>query len=176
MGDMGMESIVIRDVKESDAERLAEIYAYYVENTAISFEYDAPTVEEFAERIRKISAKYPYLVCEVDGKAVGYVYAGRYSPREAYDWTVTTSIYIDKDCRGMGIGTKLYDEFEERLKERGIVNLLAGVADCDEEDEYLTHDSSKFHLKYGYTKVAHMKAVGKKFDRWYDLLWYQKRL
>ena len=94
----------------------------------------------------------------------------------AYDWTATTSIYVDKEYRRKGIGTLLYDELEKRLKEQGIVNLLAGVASCDVEDEYLTHDSSKFHICKGYTQVAHMKAVGKKFDRWYDLLWYQKRL
>ena len=58
----------------------------------------------------------------------------------------------------------------------GIVNLLAGAAYSDEEDEYLTHDSYKFHQRSGYTKVAHMKTIGKKFDRWYDLLWMQKKL
>ncbi len=172
-----MESnLTIREVRESDAPRLAEIYAYYVENTAISFEYEAPTVEEFAERIRKISAKYPYLVC-VDGEeVVGYVYAGRYNPREAYNWTVTTSIYVDRNYRRKGVGSLLYRALEEKLKERGIVNLLAGVGSCDEDDEYLTHDSHRFHLKEGYTQVAEMKAVGKKFDRWYDLVWLQKTL
>ncbi len=143
-------------------------------NTAVSFEYVPPTLEEFRERIIKTSAKYPYLVCVMDDKIVGYVYAGAYSERQAYDWTVTTSIYVDKEYRRKGIGTLLYDELEKRLKEQGIINLLAGVAYCDVEDEYLTHDSSKFHICKGYTQVANMKAVGKKFDRWYDLLWYQK--
>ena len=62
----------------------------------------------------------------------------------------------------------LYKELEKRLKEQGIVNLLAGAAYSDEEDEYLTHDSYKFHIRSGYTKAAHMKTIGKKFDRWYD--------
>ncbi len=168
--------IIIRDVKPEDASRLAEIYAYYVEKTAVSFEYVAPTAEEFRERIVKISAKYPYLVAEKDGKAVGYVYAGRYSPREAYNWTVTTSIYLDKDARRMGIGSKLYAALEERLKEMGIVNLLAGAAYLEKEDEYLSHDSFNFHTKLGYKKVAQMEGVGKKFDRWYDLLWMQKKI
>ena len=166
----------IREVQINDASRLAEIYLYYVKNTAVSFEYVVPTADEFERRIKHTTEKYPYLVCVDDGKVVGYAYAGAYSTRQAYDWTATTSIYVDMEYRRNGIGTLLYDELEKRLKEQGIVNLLAGVASCDVEDEYLTHDSSKFHMSKGYTQVAHMKAVGKKFDRWYDLLWYQKRL
>ena len=168
--------MTIRAVREEDAERLAEIYAYYVENTAVSFEYTAPTAEEFRERVRKISAKYPYLVCEKAGKIIGYVYAGRYSPRDAYNWTVTTSIYVDHECRRNGAGALLYRELEERLRERGIVTLLAGIGYCEEEDEYLTHDSVRFHEKEGYEQVARMKGVGKKFDRWYDLLWMEKKI
>ncbi|MCR5848067.1 MAG: GNAT family N-acetyltransferase [Lachnospiraceae bacterium] len=109
-------------------------------------------------------------------KIVGYVYAGAYSTREAYTWTATTSIYIDKEYRRQGIGTLLYKKLEKRLKEKGIINLLAGVAYTENEDEYLSHDSEKFHVDQGYTEVAHIITVGKKFDRWYDLKWYQKKL
>ncbi|MCR4787185.1 MAG: GNAT family N-acetyltransferase [Lachnospiraceae bacterium] len=167
---------MIREARPEDAERLLEIYSYYVLSTAVSFEYAVPTVEEFAERIRKIKRNYPYLVCLKDDRIIGYVYASRYSTREAYAWTVTTSIYIDKDHRRCGAGTVLYKALEEELKKRGIINLLAGVAYIDEEDEYLSHDSCCFHLREGYSEVALMRSVGKKFDRWYDLKWYQKRL
>ena len=171
-----MNDLIIREACLDDAERLAEIYSHYVINTAVSFEYEAPTAEEFRERIRRIKAKYPYLVCLKDGKIIGYAYAGTYSKREAYAWTVTTSIYVDRDHRRMRAGSALYAALEEALKKQGIVNLLAGVAYADKEDEYLTFDSCRFHLKEGYTEVAHMKSVGKKFDRWYDLLWYQKKI
>ena len=171
-----MKQKTIRNVRTDDAARLVEIYSYYVEKTAVSFEYETPSVEEFAHRIKRISEKYPYLVCETDNVIVGYAYAGRYNPRKAYDWTVTTSIYLDKEYRRQGIGSMLYDSLEVKLKEQGIVNLLAGVAFCEEEDEYLTHDSKDFHMNKGYTQVAHMRSVGKKFDRWYDLLWFQKRI
>ena len=164
----------IRAAEENDAERLAEIYSYYVLNTAVSFEYEAPSVEEFGQRIRHTKEKYPYLVCEKDGKIIGYSYAGAYSLRDAYSWTSTASIYIDKDYRRQGTGSVLYAALEERLREMGIRNLLAGVAYCEKEDEYLTHDSYIFHTKMGYANVAHIKEVGKKFDRWYDLLWFQK--
>lgn len=171
-----MSNLIIRDVKIEDAARLVEIYRPYVEKTAVSFEYKVPTVSEFENRIRNITKKYPYLVCERDGKIIGYVYASAYSSREAYNWTVDTSIYVDKDCRRSGAGSLLYKELEKKLKAIGIVNLLAGVAFIEQEDEYLTHDSPKFHLNQGYTEVAYMKSVGKKFDRWYDLKWYQKKI
>ena len=126
--------------------------------------------------MRNVMKKYPYLVAVNDDYIVGYVYAGTYSARDAYSWTVANSIYVDKDYRRKGVGAALYKELEARLKAQGVVNLLAGAAFCDPEDEYLSHDSYNFHNRMGYTKVAHMKAIGKKFDRWYDLLWMQKTL
>ena len=166
----------IREATLDDAARLVEIYAPYIRETAVSFEYEVPTVDEFKERIKNVKEKYPYLVCEKDGMIVGYVYASAYSKREAYDWTVGTSIYVDKNFRRMGIGSLLYKHLEEGLKNMGIENLLAGVAYCEREDEYLTKDSYKFHLREGYVMAGHLKDVGKKFDRHYDLLWMQKKL
>lgn len=166
----------IREATLDDAARLVEIYAPYIRETAVSFEYEVPTVDEFKERIKNVKEKYPYLVCEKDDLIVGYVYASAYSKREAYDWTVGTSIYVDKNFRRMGIGSLLYKHLEEGLKKMGIENLLAGVAYCEREDEYLTKDSYKFHLREGYVMAGHLKDVGKKFDRHYDLLWMQKKL
>ena len=166
----------IREAREEDAAELVRIYGYYVLNTAVSFEYEVPSVEEFRKRIAKTIAKYPYLVCEKDGVIAGYAYAGEYSSREAYAWTVTVSVYVDRDCRRQGIGSRLYAELESRLKEMGIVNILAGAAYCEDEDEYLTHDSFLYHSRMGYTQVARLKGIGKKFGRWYDLLWMQKTI
>ena len=167
---------VIREATTEDAARLVETYSYYVRNTAVSFEYEVPTVEEFTERIHRVKRKYPYLVCEKEGVVIGYAYASAYSTRDAYSWTAATSIYVDKDYRRQGIGRKLYLELEDRLQKQGIVNLLAGAAFCEQEDEYLTHDSYNFHRKQGFEKAAHMKGIGKKFDRGYDLLWMQKKI
>ena len=86
------------------------------------------------------------------------------------------SVYVDKDYRRQGIGALMYAELEKRLKDLGIVNMLAGSAFCETEDEYLSHDSYEFHKRMGYEKVARMKGIGRKFDRWYDLLWLQKKL
>ena len=171
-----MNDFIIREAQTDDAKRLVQIYSHYVLNTAVSFEYKVPSVREFKKRIETTKEKYPYLVCVEDDTIVGYAYAGAYSPREAYSWTVATSIYVDKDQRRRGIGTLLYGELERKLKEMGIVNVLAGAAYSDIEDEYLTHDSCDFHRRAGFSEVAHMKAIGRKFDRWYDLVWLQKRL
>ena len=168
--------MTVRDARPEDAAKLLAVYAPYVLDTAVSFEYKVPSVSEFAERIRKTQERYPYLVCEKAGRIIGYVYAGSYSPRDAYNWTVTTSIYVDHECRRNGAGALLYRALEEKLRERGIVTLLAGIGYCEEEDEYLTHDSVRFHEKEGYEQVAWMKGVGKKFDRWYDLLWMEKKI
>ena len=100
--------MIIRKVQTEDAERLVEIYSHYVLNTAVSFEYEVPSVEEFRQRIEKISSKYPYLVCLKDDKIVGYVYASEYSSRSAYSWTAAMSIYVDKDYRRQGIGSAMY--------------------------------------------------------------------
>ena len=86
-----MNDFEIREVHIEDAERLVEIYSYYVLNTAVSFEYDVPSVDEFKERIRHTKEKYPYLVCLKGNRIIGYVYAGPYSAREAYSWTVSSS-------------------------------------------------------------------------------------
>lgn len=88
-----MLDIKIRTVTENDAEQLLEIYAPYVEKTAITFEYEVPSVEEFKSRIKRTLKKYPYFVTESDGKIVGYAYDGEFKERAAYDWAVETSIY-----------------------------------------------------------------------------------
>lgn len=85
-------SVIIRDACISDAPRLLEIYSYYVQHTAISFEYTTPTQEEFCRRMRHIMSRYPYLVAEVDGTVQGYAYAGAFVGRAAYDWSCELTI------------------------------------------------------------------------------------
>ena len=98
----------IEKVTVEDAEELLEIYAPYVENTAITFEYDVPSKDEFEERIKNISAKYPYIKAVHEGKIVGYAYAASFKDRRAYDWSVETTIYVKNNCKRMGIGKVLY--------------------------------------------------------------------
>ncbi|MBQ8138436.1 MAG: GNAT family N-acetyltransferase [Lachnospiraceae bacterium] len=172
-----MESIVIRDVKEADAERLCEIYRYYVEETAISFEYEAPSKEEFAGRITEIKKHFPYICAEVDGKIVGYAYASKFHPREAYKHCAEMSIYIDKDARKSGLGRKLYEELEKRLKSMGIINLYACIAypvDPTVYDEHLDTNSPDFHKHMGYVLNGEFHKCGYKFGKWYNMIWMEK--
>ena len=168
------EIMMIRSAKEEDAGRLAEIYAYYVKNTAISFEYDAPAPEEFRKRIRHTLEKYPYLVVEEDGIIRGYAYAGVFKNRAAYDRSCEVSIYLDRDAKGKGYGRALYEALEEALKNMGITNLYACITDPVKEDEYLTRNSEQFHQHLGYTKVGDFHKCGYKFGRWYNMIWMEK--
>ena len=95
------DEIKIRTATPEDAEALAAIYAPYVENTSITFEYTVPSVKEFAERIRHTLARYPYLVAEKSGIPIGYAYASAFKGRAAYNWSVETSIYISQDVEAV---------------------------------------------------------------------------
>lgn len=171
-----MEGITIRTAVLQDAEVLLEIYAPYVKNTAITFEYDVPTVEEFAGRMSNVLRRYPYLVAEVDGEPAGYAYAGPFKERAAYDWAVETTVYVKEDMKKHGIGRALYEALEKTLAAQGILNLNACIAFPEKEDEYLTTDSVKFHKKMGFSEVGRFHKCGCKFGRWYDMVWMEKHI
>ena len=140
-----MSTITVRDAKLEDAARILEIYAYYVEHTVISFEWDVPSLEEFENRMRDIMKKYPYLVIERDGKIEGYAYAHAFVGRAAYDWSSELTIYLDPNARKGGLGRRLYEELADRLKKMGILNLYACIGYPQVEDEYLTKNSAPLH-------------------------------
>ena len=168
--------VMIRFATEEDAEELLRIYSYYVENTAITFEFDTPALDEFKYRIRTIKAMYPYLVSEVDGKIVGYAYANTFKDRAAYDWAVETTIYLDKDARGKGYGKELYEALEKVLKAQNITNLYACIGYPEVEDQYLTKNSVQYHEHLGYRFIGTFKKCGYKFNRWYDMVWMEKMI
>ena len=169
-----MKRIIIRRATKEDAEAVQAIYAPYVAETAVSFEYEVPSVEEMARRIEETQKTHPWLVAEEDGKVVGYAYASAFHERAAYQWAVETSIYVDRQEHKKGIGRQLHDALEEALKAQGFLNLNACIAFIDPEDKHLTQDSVRFHERMGYTKVAHFHQCGKKFGRWYDMIWMEK--
>lgn len=108
--------IEIRYAKLEDATRLVEIYRYYVEKTAITFEYKVPSIEEFQQRMIHVMEKYPYLVAKVDDQIVGYAYASTFNVRVAYDWCVETSIYLDHTLRKCGGREKTLSSFRKSFK------------------------------------------------------------
>ena len=169
-----MEQITIRTAAPGDAAALLEIYAWYVERTAVTFEYEVPTAAEFRARIEKTLEKYPYLVAERDGAVLGYAYAGPFHPRAAYGWCAEVSIYLRPDERRRGVGRALYTALETVLRDMGVVNLYACIADPIAEDETLTLDSERFHARMGFEKIGTFHSCGYKFGRWYNMVWMEK--
>ena len=169
-----MDTITIRTAQLSDAPEILKIYAPYIENTAITFEYEVPSTREFEGRIAGTLKKYPYIVAIMEGKIVGYAYAGAFKSRAAYDWGVEMTVYVDRNLKRMGIGRILYEKIEAILGAQGILNVNACIGYPEKEDEHLTWDSVKFHDKLGYKKIGHFHECGYKFNRWCDMVWMEK--
>ena len=161
--------VTIHMAREDDVPALLAIYAPYVTDTAITFEYEAPDAAEFTRRMRRILARYPYLAAESEKGVLGYAYAAPFKERAAYDWAVETTIYLRRDCRGMGVGRRLYQQLEELLKRQHITNANACIA-------YPNPGSILFHERMGYREVGHFTRCGYKLGRWYDMIWMEKLL
>lgn len=167
----------IRSATPADAAKLLEIYARYVTDTAISFEYDVPSVDEFRGRIEtRLSRGYPYLVAEEDGVLLGYAYAGPFIDRTAYAHCCELTIYLAQTARGRGIGRRLYAALEETLGEKGFRNLYACIGVPETEDEYLNFNSRDFHAHMGFRTVGTFRNSGYKFGRFYHMIWMEKLL
>lgn len=203
-----MGELKFRVARPEDAEALRTIYAPYVEETAITFEYEVPSVEEFHARIAHTLATYPYIVaveelsanadagyaddvpasstpaagadaaggtCRTSEHIIGYAYVGRLHERAAYDWTVETSIYVDRSARKHGLGRQLYERLEAILRAMNIISVNACIAyPGTNNDPYLNTNSPDFHAHLGYQLVGHFHACAYKFDRWYDMIWMEK--
>ena len=177
MGITNSSSFSIRIVRPEDAKELLNIYAPYVRETAITFEYEVPSVQEFTRRIEHTLARYPYLAAvDSSGAIAGYAYASVFHERPAYDWAVETTIYVSKDHRHLGLGRFLYDALETALKAQGILNANACIGYPETEDEYLTKNSARFHEHLGYHLVGMFHNCGYKFGRRYPMIWMEKEL
>ncbi len=171
-----MSDIKLRTARPSDAAGLLAIYAPYVEATAISFETVVPSLEEFKQRMLNKLPRYPYIVAERGGELLGYAYLSPFVGRAAYDRAAEATIYLRPDCRRMGIGKLLYTALEDIAREQGIINLEACIGWTDTPDEHLTNNSAEFHAHLGYRMVGRFHKCGRKFGRWYDMVWMEKLL
>ena len=169
--DIKSEDIKIRDVVPEDAERIQEIYSPYVADTVISFEITVPGKSEMKKRIQKLLTNdFPYIVAENEGgTVVGYAYADKFGEREAYRYSFIVSIYLDMEVQSRGIGQKLYDELEKRMKKMGIVQVLSAITGKNKK-------SLRFHEKNGFTKIGHFPNVGYKMGEWHDIIWMNKTI
>ena len=151
----------IREAVPGDAPALLDIYAPYIRDTVITFEYDVPTAEKFAARIEETAALHPYLVCERDGQIIGYAYAHRIRERAAYDWAAELSIYLAPEAQGQGVGTALYRCLIDLLEQQRL-RILYGCVTLPNEK------SQKLHEKLGFSLVGVWHGSGWKFDGWHD--------
>jgi L-amino acid N-acyltransferase YncA len=159
--------LAIRSAGTEDAHAIAEIYRPIVESTAISFEETAPDDAQMARRIAETTAAYPWLLAESNGAVFGYAYAGRHRERSAYRYSVDVSVYLAEEARGRGIGSALYAELFKQLQQRGFHRAFAGIALPNEA-------SIALHRRFGFELVGVYKEVGRKFDRWIDVAWWQR--
>lgn len=161
---------------EGDAGAVLAIYAPYIEQTGVTFEYEVPDEAQFRARMERVLGKYPYLVACDGDRIVGYAYAKELGERAAFSHSVETAIYLAQDGRRSGTGSLLYRELERILKLQNVTNVYAAVSYREQEDETISHASPLFHLAVGYHKAAHFRKCGYKFGRWYDIIWYEKNI
>lgn len=162
-----MDTPNIRCVTLNDAHAIAEIYRPIVESTVISFEYEPPDAREMRRRIGAVLRSYPWLVAELDGVVAGYAYGHRHREREGYRHSVEVSVYLAERARGRGIGRMLYAELFERLRTQGLHRAFAGIA--------LPNNASiALHERCGFQPIGIFPEIGRKFDRWVDVAWYQR--
>jgi len=159
----------VRNVREDDAAAIITIYAPSIIDSYTSFEFTVPSVQQMRERIADHVAHAPWLVYEIDGRVVGYAYASKHRAREAYQWTVEVSAYIDKEFHQKGIARVLYTRLFSDLKQLGFQLALAGVT--------LPNDASvAFHESMGFTRVGTYHNIGFKLGKWLDVVWYERLL
>ncbi len=163
--------VAIRAARPGDVDAIAAIYGHHVTHGTGSFELEAPTVAEMAKRMHAITeGGYPWLVAARDGKVLGYAYAGIYRPRLAYRFAAEDSVYLAPEAIGQGVGRALLAALIDSCTERGHRQMLAVIGDS------ANAASIGLHAAFGFTHVGVLKSVGRKFDRWLDVVLMQRAL
>lgn len=168
------EAVCVRAAAPEDAEQLLEIYTPFVisEDSSlsnVSFELAAPDVEEFRQRIQDISKQFPYLVGEVNGQILGYVYCHPYRERLAYQWAVEVTIYLAPVGQGKGLGRLLYETMEKLLCLQGVTMAYSCITVGNDH-------SIKMHEALGYRLIGTFTNSGYKNGQWLDTVWLEKQL
>ncbi|MEE8722125.1 MAG: N-acetyltransferase family protein [Eggerthellaceae bacterium] len=173
---MDTEPVRIRLATPDDAEGVRAVYAPYVRDTAIVFAYEPPTADEQRAAIEDTAARYPFLVAERAGHVAGFACAHAFEGFPAYDWNAETTLYVARDLRGYGIGSRLHDALEACLRAQGVLAMDACIAVTATPDEHLTNASQRFHKRRGYRLCATFPQCGYKFGRWYDMIWMERAI
>lgn len=161
-----MSEVRIRLATPNDGAALLNIYKWYIENTAITFETEVPSAEVFGQRIENTLARFPWVVCEVEGTVAGYAYASKHRERAAYQWSADLSIYVDEKYHGRHIAKALYQVLEETLRLLGYYTAFAGVTTPNPKSEAI-------HAAYGFDTVGVFENVGYKLGQWWGVKWFR---
>lgn len=160
---------VIRKVAEADSQAICGIYNHYVTDTVVTFEQEPVSVPDMGARIRAVAAEYPWLVIDSERGVLAYAYATRWRSRAAYDHTVESTVYVRSDATGSGVGFPLYMALLEALRQQAVHAVIGCIA-------LPNPGSVAFHEKCGFNKVGHFPQVGRKFDQWVDVGFWQTLL
>ena len=159
----------VRSATSADACQLLEIYRPIVLDSAVSFETIPPTQEEFARRIEATNKTHAWLVAEAPSRVAGYAYATPHRSRDAYRYSVETSVYVHSDCRGQGVGTLLYRRLLKVLAELDYYHAYAGIT--------LPNPASvTLHESLGFEAVGVFRSIGFKFNEWHDVSWWYRQI
>lgn len=159
----------IRPATEEDLTTVAAIYAAEVGTGQATFDTVPPPLEAWQRKLDSAHRGDHFLVAEDDGRVVGFAYSSAYRERGAYDRTREATIYLDHDATGRGVGRRLYDDLLTRLKDSGMHAVLACISMPNDASEAL-------HRSCGFERIGIMREVGRKFDRWIDVAWWQRVL
>jgi phosphinothricin acetyltransferase len=157
---------MIRPAQISDAAAICSIYNHYVLQTSVTFEEEAVSEVEMADRVVEVTDSLPWLVLEQQGIVIGFAYASRWKSRCAYRYSVESTIYLDRSSTGRGLGRPLYEALLTEIGRLGRHSVIAGIA--------LPNAASQgIHESLGFKKVAHFEEVGWKFDQWIDVGYWE---
>jgi L-amino acid N-acyltransferase YncA len=159
----------IRYASSKDASFILEIYKPFILNSAITFEYTVPSLEDYTQRIDTICNAYPFFVCETEGRVIGYAYASKFRERAAYNWDIETSVYVLEEFQKQGVATLLYERLLDECVTRGFHNAYAVIT--------LPNDKSvNFHARMGFTNIGVFTNTGFKQGAWHSVLFMEKNL
>ena len=159
----------VRTATEADAEAIADIYAPYVRETAISFDEDPPGADEMRRRIASIRDTYPFLVFDDGGRVQGFAYASAHRAKPAYRWSVETTVYAPRQLHRRGIGRALYTRLIDLLIRQGYHAAFAGIVPPNE-------GSVGLHEAMGFVYLGTFPEIGFKHDQFHDLGWWRRTL
>lgn len=161
-------SDILRDATRTDAAAIAALYNPYILDTAVTFEETPVSADTMATRLDDTQrVGLPWLVLERDGCLLGYAYATPWKARSAYRCSVEVSVYVDRAAHGAGHGTQLFDALLRRVREAGMRAAIGGIT--------LPNAASvALHEKFGFRHVGRFAQVGRKFDRWIDVGYWQR--